>query len=330
VVVVVVVRRVIVCVCVFRLTLPHAAEKFSRRKEDLSFLAQGNLFTELMRLLSQSTSSGESASQSDFTTVQTVLRVLSLLCRSTDKVLPLLLERATLDLLKRCLQSDEKVVLETIRLLDLVGVILFMGRDAVSEEKLTKIPNLSSGDEPQPHQAIINAIRNKETDVLIEAVENGLDPNFTDDIGQSLLNWTSAFGTIEMVKFLLESGADVQSGTKSSSLHYAACFGRAEVVKTLLQYVMAVFVGYASVCALSCDSLPLSLQVGRRCRCARQRGQVPAGQGQRKADRCAQGGGRDFAQPRRAPRPRGEGERAGAVRGPAAVVAGRERAGSHL
>ena len=35
---------------------------------------------------------------------------------------------------------------------------------------------------------------------------------------------------------MLEHGADVNRGVKSSSLHYAACFGRPNIVKLLLQY----------------------------------------------------------------------------------------------
>ena len=47
---------------------------------------------------------------------------------------------------------------------------------------------------------LIDVIRQRDTDALINAIEsNGINPNFTDDVGQTLLNWCSAFGTIEMV-----------------------------------------------------------------------------------------------------------------------------------
>lgn len=72
--------------------------------------------------------------------------------------------------------------------------------------------------------------RQRDTNALIEAVESGtVDPNFTDDVGQTLLNWCSAFGTLEMVNYLCDKGADVNCGQRSSSLHYAACFGRVDV-----------------------------------------------------------------------------------------------------
>lgn len=57
-----------------------------------------------------------------------------------------------------------------------------------------------------------------------------------DDVGQTLLNWASAFGTQEMVEYLCEKGADVNKGQRSSSLHYAACFGRPAIAKVLLKY----------------------------------------------------------------------------------------------
>ena len=36
-----------------------------------------------------------------------------------------------------------------------------------------------------------------------------------DDVGQTLLNWASAFGTQEMVEYLCNKGADVNKGTSS-------------------------------------------------------------------------------------------------------------------
>lgn len=59
--------------------------------------------------------------------------------------------------------------------------------------------------------------------------------NFVDEVGQTLLNWASAFGTQEMVEYLCSKGADVNKGLRSSSLHYAACFGRPSIAKILLK-----------------------------------------------------------------------------------------------
>ena len=69
-----------------------------------------------------------------------------------------------------------------------------------------------------------------------------------DDVGQTLLNWASAFGTPEMVEFLCERGADVNRGLRSSSLHYAACFGRPQIVKVS-------FVSSVLCCVVLCCSV---------------------------------------------------------------------------
>lgn len=61
-----------------------------------------------------------------------------------------------------------------------------------------------------------------------------------DDVGQTLLNWASAFGTQEMVEYLCDKGADVNKGQRSSSLHYAACFGRPAIAKVLLRYCFSI------------------------------------------------------------------------------------------
>lgn len=59
----------------------------------------------------------------------------------------------------------------------------------------------------------IDTCRSKDTDALIEAIENGSSSiDYMDDVGQTLLNWASAFGTQEMVEYLCQKGADVNKG----------------------------------------------------------------------------------------------------------------------
>jgi E3 ubiquitin-protein ligase HECTD1 len=48
-------------------------------------------------------------------------------------------------------------------------------------------------------------------------VRAGIEVNFMDDVGQTLLNWASAFGTQEMVEFLCDRGADVNKGNLIAS-----------------------------------------------------------------------------------------------------------------
>uniref|UniRef100_A0A1X7UVH6 Uncharacterized protein n=2 Tax=Amphimedon queenslandica TaxID=400682 RepID=A0A1X7UVH6_AMPQE len=64
-------------------------------------------------------------------------------------------------------------------------------------------------------------------------MDSGNDINHMDDVGKTLLNWASAFVTLQMVEYLLENGAYVNRGLKSSSLHYATCFCRPSIAKVL-------------------------------------------------------------------------------------------------
>lgn len=126
-------------------------------------------------------------------------------------------------------------MLDSLRLADLLVILLCEGRQAFSRSNV--VSSVVGGDEgtarmsyDRTHRYLIDIIRQRDTNALIEAVESGnVDPNFIDDVGQTLLNWCSAFGTIEMVTYLCEKGADVNCGQRSSSLHYAACFGRVDV-----------------------------------------------------------------------------------------------------
>ena len=135
-------------------------------------------------------------------------------------------------------------MLDTMRLTDLLLVLLFEGRSALPRSsamasaggRVASMRRLDSQGE-KTHRQLIDCIRSKDTDALIEAVESGqVEVNFMDDVGQTLLNWASAFGTQEMVEYLCGKGADVNKGQRSSSLHYAACFGRPAIGRVLLRH----------------------------------------------------------------------------------------------
>ena len=107
---------------------------------------------------------------------------------------------------------------------------------SASGGRLSGLRRIDSAGE-KTHRQLIDCIRSKDTDALIEAIENGSSSiDYMDDVGQTLLNWASAFGTQEMVEFLCQKGADVNKGQRSSSLHYAACFGRPQIARVLLRY----------------------------------------------------------------------------------------------
>ncbi|KAM9711616.1 E3 ubiquitin-protein ligase HECTD1 isoform 8-T8 [Dama dama] len=236
------------------------ADRFTRRGVDPAPLAKHGLTEELLSRMAAAggTVSGPSSAckPSRSTTgapstaadsklsnqVSTIVSLLSTLCRGSPVVTHDLLRSELPDSIESALQGDERCVLDTMRLVDLLLVLLFEGRKALpksSAGSTGRIPGLrrldSSGE--RSHRQLIDCIRSKDTDALIDAIDTGaFEVNFMDDVGQTLLNWASAFGTQEMVEFLCERGADVNRGQRSSSLHYAACFGRPQVAKTLLRH----------------------------------------------------------------------------------------------
>ncbi|XP_068802506.1 E3 ubiquitin-protein ligase HECTD1 isoform X6 [Struthio camelus] len=242
------------------------ADRFTRRGVDPAPLAKHGLTEELLSRMAaaggtasgpssackpgrSSTGAPSAAADSKLSNqVSTIVSLLSTLCRGSPVVTHTfnyfqdLLRSELPDSIESALQGDERCVLDTMRLVDLLLVLLFEGRKALpksSAGSTGRIPGLrrldSSGE--RSHRQLIDCIRSKDTDALIDAIDTGaFEVNFMDDVGQTLLNWASAFGTQEMVEFLCERGADVNRGQRSSSLHYAACFGRPQVAKTLLRH----------------------------------------------------------------------------------------------
>lgn len=169
------------------------------------------------------------------------------------------------DAMERALKGDERCTLDCMRLADLILLLLFEGRQALNRVGCAQgqlVPRaVRRADSSQTHRQLIDCkllyhffesfrfpftnyshsvslgIRSKDTEALIEAIESGnIDVNCMDDVGQTLLNWASAFGTLEMVEYLCDKEADVNKGQRSSSLHYAACFGRPGIAKVLLKH----------------------------------------------------------------------------------------------
>lgn len=193
--------------------------------------------------------------------ISTLTGLLSTLCRSSDSINKQLLESNILDSIEKALYGDERCVLDTMRFLDLLVTLIFEGRQALRKQMFTpsaaamitrndKNTLISTGSSSSSsklkkydpnidkiHRQLIEYIRLKDTHSFVTTLEtHSIDLNFMDDVGQTLLNWTSAFGTLEMVEYLASRGADVNKGVRSSSLHYAACFGRANLVRLLLSY----------------------------------------------------------------------------------------------
>lgn len=204
-------------------------------------------------------------SKSTVVSISTLTGLLSTLCRNSDSINKEILESNIIDSIEKALYGDERCVLDTMRFLDLLLTLIFEGRQALRKpinssgianvaslikSNVTAVNNNNNNNNnsnlkvkkydpamDKIHRQLIEYIRLKDTQAFIEVLEaNQIDINFMDDVGQTLLNWSSAFGTCEMVEYLASKGADVNKGLRSSSLHYASCFGRANIVKILLNY----------------------------------------------------------------------------------------------
>ncbi|XP_034937703.1 E3 ubiquitin-protein ligase HECTD1 isoform X2 [Chelonus insularis] len=242
------------------------ADRFSRRGTDPAPLASNGLVSELLYRLSNAAGPGTSVATTSnnpknppisttsstipvpesksCASVSTIISLLSTLCRGSPSITHDLLRSELPDAIEKALKGDERCALDSMRLVDLLLVLLFEGRSALGRSTtggpsgplLPRLRRLDSAGE-KSHRQLIDCIRSKDTDALIEAIESGgIEVNFMDDVGQTLLNWASAFGTQEMVEFLCDKGADVNKGQRSSSLHYAACFGRPAIAKVLLRH----------------------------------------------------------------------------------------------
>ncbi|XP_077299031.1 ubiquitin fusion-degradation 4-like isoform X2 [Arctopsyche grandis] len=226
------------------------ADRFARRQQDPAPLAQHGLIEELVRRLGACggtlENSEEPLSSHAHTSVSTTVSLLSTLCRGSQQITHNLVRLELCTALERAVSADERWCLECMRLVDLLLVLLCEGRHAIQRasgggtlgvSSLTTCRRSESNNSDKSHRQLIDCIRSKDTDALIDAIQSGnVDVNFMDDVGQTLLNWAAAFGTHEMVEFLCEKGADVNKGQRSSSLHYAACFGRPAVAKVLLRH----------------------------------------------------------------------------------------------
>ncbi|KAH8394178.1 hypothetical protein KR215_003788 [Drosophila sulfurigaster] len=177
--------------------------------------------------------------------ISTTISLLSTLCRGSPSITRDILRSQLPNAIERGLKGDERCVLDCMRFADLLLLLLFEGRQALnrgnastsSQGQLAPRPKRNDMSNDRTHRQLIDCIRSKDTEALQEAIEAcGVDVNCMDDVGQTLLNWASAFGTLEMVEYLCEKGADVNKGQRSSSLHYAACFGRPGIAKILLKF----------------------------------------------------------------------------------------------
>eukprot|EP00116_Pleurobrachia_bachei_P003651 sb/3463913/ len=231
------------------------SDRFTRKNIDPEPLGRHGLVENLLEILTVSpytpskshaaAAGGGSASAASRTTpseatIIVIISLLSALCRGSDTITRRLLEDGCNlpDALSAALSASERCVLDAMRFIDLLLLLMFNGRDALPRSSQPGIAPATPAQalDSANHKQLIDKIRSKDSNGLIELIETGsFDVNFMDDVGQTLLNWASAFGTLTMVEYLIKKGADVNRGQRSSSLHYSAVFGRPAIAKVLLR-----------------------------------------------------------------------------------------------
>lgn len=86
-------------------------------------------------------------------------------------------------------------------------------------------------------KSLLNAVKSNDLKLAQQLINDGEDVNQVDSTGNSLLIVSSADGNPEMVKLLLDNGADIKavdSGMKATALHAAAYLGYPEVMQVLV------------------------------------------------------------------------------------------------
>ena len=87
--------------------------------------------------------------------------------------------------------------------------------------------------------ALMNAVNSNDADKVKDLIDQGANINEADASGDSPLIMAAYQGYTEIVRLLLEAGADVtvvDPGMKATALHAAAYAGRSEAAKLLIDY----------------------------------------------------------------------------------------------
>jgi E3 ubiquitin-protein ligase HECTD1 len=224
----------------------NLVDRFIRKGQDPAPVTEQGLTHELIArlmklntitLTPQSSLSGGTPERPSTSSTSNVINLLSSLCRGSASFTHSLLRMADLlNALECAMKSDERTTLDLMRFIDLLLLLIVEGRECLPKGHVLSYRRMESNPGDMSHRHVIELVRSGNVEEFIEIMESGFDVNFMDDMGQTLLNWAAAFGPTETVEYLLEQGAEVNTGVKSSSLHYAACFGRPSIVKLLLRY----------------------------------------------------------------------------------------------
>ena len=178
------------------------ADQFIRKGVDPAPLAENGLTSELLARLSQVSASGggrghntkvtgtpggggvtsDSGGAKSGQSVSTTISLLSTLCRDSETITANLLRSELPRAIEQAMLGDERCVLDTMRLTDLL-ILLFEG---AAEVQCRPQPGRGQGFEhaegEKTHRQLIDCIRSKDTDALVEAVESGqVEVNFMDE-----------------------------------------------------------------------------------------------------------------------------------------------------
>lgn len=91
------------------------------------------------------------------------------------------------------------------------------------------------------HYAVVD---NRHKDIVEVLLENGADVEMKDSWGRTPLHLTSIYGTLEIMKMLVEYNAQINiptTMTKKTVLHIATDFNRVDIVQFLLNYDCDLF-----------------------------------------------------------------------------------------
>ena len=109
------------------------ADRFIRKNVDPVPLANHGLTQELLNRLTTAglaaqSNAGAEAAKSTTASVSTTISLLSTLCRGSEAITHNLLRSNLAEAIESALQGDERCILDTMRLIDLLLVLLFEGK----------------------------------------------------------------------------------------------------------------------------------------------------------------------------------------------------------
>jgi len=95
-------------------------------------------------------------------------------------------------------------------------------------------------DENESGESVLScALRDRcEFETLMLLIESGADKFAYDDEGVSVFDMAITYDNVEMVKYLIEQGIDINKTSRRSgftALMAAACYGRTEIAKLLVE-----------------------------------------------------------------------------------------------